>query len=76
MLKVKTLPFLNSNFAYAFFRPGTKHFSLVDPAEYESIATQIAEDSELSGMTLTSILSTHKHWDHAGENNIWLERHP
>jgi hydroxyacylglutathione hydrolase len=63
-------PIFSDNYAYLLFSPATKSVAAVDPADPRAILQMIAFVSKLSKIdfTLSDVLCTHKHWDHAGGN--------
>eukprot|EP00667_Euglena_gracilis_P012934 EG_transcript_13322 len=54
---------LANNYAYLVWCDSTKEAFVVDPADPEKVKQAIPKD-----VTLTHILTTHSHWDHAGGN--------
>ena len=65
---VRVIPILDDNFCYCV-RTSPSTGVLVDPAA--ASASQILSSLPPS-LTITHILTTHKHWDHAGGNNRML----
>ena len=45
---------------------------MVDPVDPDSVVAAVQEE----GVTLTTVLTTHHHWDHAGGNKELLKRMP
>jgi len=70
-LRVITIPALGDNFMYLVVDKSTRKAFAVDPVEPETILEAVDREDA----TLTSILTTHHHWDHAGGNNKLLELH-
>jgi hydroxyacylglutathione hydrolase len=46
--------------------------AVVDPVEPDTVVAAVEEE----GLTLTHLLTTHHHWDHAGGNAALLKRVP
>ncbi|KAK3246545.1 hypothetical protein CYMTET_43923 [Cymbomonas tetramitiformis] len=63
-MRVVLVPVLEDNYAYLLIDEASKQAAAVDPAEPQKILA--AAESE--NVKLTHILTTHKHWDHAGGN--------
>ncbi|XP_054712648.1 hydroxyacylglutathione hydrolase, mitochondrial-like [Uloborus diversus] len=64
-MKVKILPALDDNYMYLIIDEVTKNAAIVDPVEPKKVLEAVAEE----GVELTTILTTHHHWDHAGGNS-------
>ena len=56
------------NYVYAIYSNEGQTMALVDPAEWPSVKQFIRGHPVLSGLTLTHVLTTHKHHDHAEDN--------
>ena len=54
---------------YLLIDEDTKQCAAVDPVEPEKVLKAVGE----AGVNLTSILTTHHHWDHAGGNEKFVE---
>ena len=68
------MPFLEDNLAYIVLdKTSGKHF-LVDPADIQAI-DEVKKAYGVTGAP-EAIFSTHKHWDHAGQNQEFLDRYP
>ncbi|XP_076460303.1 hydroxyacylglutathione hydrolase, mitochondrial-like isoform X1 [Babylonia areolata] len=63
-MRVKLLPALEDNYMYLLIDEETKECAAVDPVEPEKVVKAVEEE----GVKLTSVLTTHHHWDHAGGN--------
>ncbi|EDO27917.1 predicted protein, partial [Nematostella vectensis] len=63
-MKIRLLPALSDNYMYLLVDPKTKEAAVVDPVEPEKVVTAVQEE----GVKLTTVLTTHHHWDHAGGN--------
>ncbi|KAK9811025.1 hypothetical protein WJX73_007364 [Symbiochloris irregularis] len=70
-MRVVPVPMLSDNFAYLLIdSQGTT--AAVDPVEPE----KILQAAEREGVKVTTILTTHHHWDHAGGNEKFAELAP
>ena len=56
------------NYVYAIYSAGGQTMALVDPADWPSVKQFIRGHPVLSGLTLSHVLTTHKHHDHAEDN--------
>lgn len=63
-MKIIPIPLFADNYSYIILNEKNLKAALVDPAEAEEIWKVLLKD--FSEYTVTSILLTHKHWDHAG----------
>lgn len=63
-MKVKLLPALQDNYMYMIICEETREAALVDPVEPDKCLKAAREEN----VTLTHVLTTHHHWDHAGGN--------
>merc|ERR1712004_391013 len=52
--------------------PATKQAAIVDPVDPDSVIAAVEEE----GVTLTTLLTTHHHWDHAGGNADLIKKLP
>lgn len=71
VLNVKIVPILSDNFCYILYSEKNDAV-VVDPANAKAVLAA----AKAEGITLTKILTTHKHWDHAGGNNELLRLCP
>jgi len=71
-MKVRILPALSDNYMYLLMDPATKEAAIVDPVDPESVIQAVREE----GVTLTTLLTTHHHWDHAGGNADLVKKVP
>lgn len=77
ILSLQLLPFFSDNYCYALVNHQTKQFVLVDPAEPSKIQQYISNpDSVFQDKKLIAILTTHKHYDHAGGNSYFRQLDP
>ena len=63
-IRVVPVPALEDNYMYVVIDEETKQCGVVDPVDASAIQTA----AEREGATITAILTTHSHWDHAGGN--------
>eukprot|EP00106_Octopus_bimaculoides_P016380 XP_014783822.1 PREDICTED: hydroxyacylglutathione hydrolase, mitochondrial-like [Octopus bimaculoides] len=63
-MKIKLLPALQDNYMYLLIDDTTKLCAAVDPVDPKLIMSAVQEE----GVSLTTVLTTHHHWDHAGGN--------
>jgi hydroxyacylglutathione hydrolase len=67
-MDVVPIPVLQDNYSYLVIDPDTGDAAIVDCAEADPVLAEV----ERRGVTLTSILATHHHWDHIGGNEALL----
>ncbi|MBN3280024.1 GLO2 protein, partial [Polyodon spathula] len=63
-MKVELLPALIDNYMYLLIDEDTKEAAIVDPVEPQKVVEAVKKH----GVKLTTVLTTHHHWDHAGGN--------
>lgn len=63
-MKVELLPALSDNYMYLLIDTETREAAVVDPVE----PVKVVEAVRKHGVKLTTVLTTHHHWDHAGGN--------
>ncbi|EKF33595.1 hypothetical protein MOQ_002534 [Trypanosoma cruzi marinkellei] len=70
------VPLLADNYAYLILSFSTKKCAAVDPADPNLVLYMLTVVRYLTGVefVLTDILTTHKHWDHAGGNLEFMQR--
>ena len=61
-MKVRILPALTDNYMYLVVDEATKEAAIVDPVAPEVVVEAVKEEN----VSLTTVLTTHHHWDHAG----------
>jgi len=61
---VSILPILYDNYSYLIVDEASRTCLAVDPADAKAVAAAIQSEN----LTLSGILTTHTHWDHAGGN--------
>ncbi|XP_041978032.1 hydroxyacylglutathione hydrolase, mitochondrial isoform X2 [Aricia agestis] len=71
-MDVKVLPALQDNYMYLIVDKATKEAAIVDPVAPETVLEAVNEQ----GVKLTTVLTTHHHWDHAGGNEDLVKKHP
>ncbi|KAK9186812.1 hypothetical protein WN944_018201 [Citrus x changshan-huyou] len=71
-MKIFHIPCLEDNYAYLIIDETTKEAAVVDPVEPE----KIIEAAKQHGVNLSTVLTTHHHWDHAGGNEKIKEMVP
>ncbi len=69
---VHLVPMFSDNYGYLIVDPATKTAVTVDPGDGEAILTASRE----LGLTLTTVLCTHKHGDHVGGNDFLKQNIP
>lgn len=72
MVDVHIVPILDDNFSYLVHDKGTQTAILVDPAVPQPLLA-LADDLRA---TITTSLTTHHHWDHAGGNEELAKLRP
>ncbi|KAI8342443.1 hydroxyacylglutathione hydrolase [Chlamydoabsidia padenii] len=70
---VKPVPCLQDNYSYLLLDEKTKTAAVVDPVEPDKVLSALEEYSDYR---LTTVLTTHHHWDHAGGNSKLLNKRP
>lgn len=68
-MKIQLLPALEDNYMYLLIDEETKQCAAVDPVEPEKVLKAVDD----AGVALTSVLTTHHHWDHAGGNEKFID---
>ncbi|XP_075973804.1 hydroxyacylglutathione hydrolase tenzing norgay isoform X2 [Anticarsia gemmatalis] len=71
-MDVKILPALQDNYMYLIVDKATKEAAIVDPVEPKTVLEAVKQN----GVNLTTVLTTHHHWDHAGGNDELVKLHP
>lgn len=65
-MSVKILPALSDNYMYLIICNQTKEAAIVDPVNPEAVLEAVKSEN----VTLKSVLTTHHHWDHAGDERL------
>eukprot|EP00347_Sterkiella_histriomuscorum_P000727 403374738 len=73
-IKVINVPYLKDNYGFIVVNTVTNNYVLIDPADFERVSA-VLEQFNITGEPLF-ILSTHKHWDHAGQNYVYQQKYP
>jgi hydroxyacylglutathione hydrolase len=68
-MRVKLLPALEDNYMYLLIDEKSKQCAVIDPVDPEKVQQALKEE----GVELTTVLTTHHHWDHAGGNVKLIE---
>lgn len=63
-MSVKILPALSDNYMYLIVDKISQKAAIVDPVEPKTVVSAVKE----AAVNLTTVLTTHHHWDHAGGN--------
>jgi len=63
-MRIVAVPVLSDNYSYLLIDEENKVAGAVDPAEPEKVLAAARNE----GVNVTSVLTTHHHWDHAGGN--------
>lgn len=69
-MRIKILPALSDNFMYLLIDEETKEAAVVDPVDPETVI----RETEYENVSLTTVLTTHHHWDHAGGNTELVDK--
>lgn len=67
-MRVYIIPYLTDNYGYILEDRDTGLFCIIDGANSEAVQNTI-DHFNLDRAKLSFILTTHKHWDHAGGND-------
>lgn len=71
-MKIELLPALTDNYMYLLIDEDTREAAIVDPVE----PIKVVEAVKKHKVKLTTVLTTHHHWDHAGGNEKMLRLMP
>ncbi|KAK7940324.1 hypothetical protein WMY93_003650 [Mugilogobius chulae] len=71
-MKIELIPALSDNYMYLLIDTDTKEAAIVDPVE----PIKVVEAVRKHGAKLTTVLTTHHHWDHAGGNEKMVKLMP
>ncbi|XP_006611211.1 hydroxyacylglutathione hydrolase, mitochondrial-like isoform X2 [Apis dorsata] len=63
-MKVQILPALQDNYMYLIIDETSQEAAIVDPVDPDTVACAVQQNN----VSLTKVLTTHHHWDHAGGN--------
>lgn len=71
-VEVVTVPALSDNFMYLIIDNESKEAAVIDPVKPENLF----KEAEKRGAKITTVLTTHSHWDHAGGNKEIASKYP
>jgi len=71
-MRVRILPALSDNYMYLLMDDTTGQAAIVDPVAPDTVLAAVREE----GVKLTTVLTTHHHWDHAGGNKEMINKAP
>ncbi|KAF0881186.1 ALS protein, partial [Crocuta crocuta] len=71
-MNVELLPALTDNYMYLIIDGETKEAAIVDPVQPQKVVETVRKH----GVKLTTVLTTHHHWDHAGGNEKLVKLEP
>ncbi|XP_071489868.1 hydroxyacylglutathione hydrolase, mitochondrial-like [Diadema antillarum] len=71
-ITIISAPTSESNYMYLLVDEATKEAAIVDPVHPDKVLKAVQEQ----GVNLTTVLTTHHHWDHAGGNKDLLKLFP
>ncbi|XP_016045896.1 hydroxyacylglutathione hydrolase, mitochondrial isoform X3 [Erinaceus europaeus] len=71
-MRVELLPALTDNYMYLIIDEDTKEAAVVDPVQPQKVVETVRKH----GVKLTTVLTTHHHWDHAGGNEKLVKLQP
>ncbi|XP_053413839.1 hydroxyacylglutathione hydrolase, mitochondrial isoform X3 [Nycticebus coucang] len=71
-MKIELLPALTDNYMYLIIDEDTKEAAIVDPVQPQKVVDTVKKH----GVKLTTVLTTHHHWDHAGGNEKLIKLVP
>lgn len=69
-MQVHLIPALEDNYMYLVVDETSNEAAIVDPVEPEKVLEAVKKH----GVNLTTVLTTHHHWDHAGGNDKLVSR--
>jgi hydroxyacylglutathione hydrolase len=69
-MNVFVIPLLDDNFCYYVYKEDIQNGFFVDVGEFDGVL-DFLKDKDIKHPT--HILSTHKHWDHSGGNEMMRE---
>ncbi|XP_054549863.1 hydroxyacylglutathione hydrolase, mitochondrial isoform X4 [Talpa occidentalis] len=71
-MKVELLPALTDNYMYLIIDTNSREAAVVDPVQPQKVVETVRKQ----GVKLTTVLTTHHHWDHAGGNEKLVKLEP
>jgi len=69
-MRIRILPALSDNYMYLLVDEDTNEAAIVDPVHPDSVIKAVADEN----VNLTTVLTTHHHWDHAGGNKELISK--
>lgn len=69
-MQIHVLSALQDNYMYLIVDEATKEAAIVDPVAPETVVDAVKKH----GVKLTTVLTTHHHWDHAGGNESMAKK--
>lgn len=72
IMKVELLPALTDNYMYLIIDEDTQEAAIVDPVQPQKVIETVKKHR----VKLTTVLTTHHHWDHAGGNEKLVKLEP
>ena len=72
--QVIPVPYLKDNLGYILLWVPTGKYCLVDPGDFDAVH-DVMKEYGVKGAP-EAILTTHKHWDHAGHNQNFVDAYP
>lgn len=72
MMKIELLPALTDNYMYLIIDEDTQEAAVVDPVQPQKVIETVKKHR----VKLTTVLTTHHHWDHAGGNEKLVKLEP
>ena len=74
-MQLIVVPYLTTNYGYILIDTTTQKYCIIDGGDPDQMFRAI-EEHGLDEANLEFVLTTHKHWDHAGGNSGLKERFP
>ncbi|KAG8506401.1 Hydroxyacylglutathione hydrolase, mitochondrial, partial [Galemys pyrenaicus] len=71
-MRVELLPALTDNYMYLIVDTSSREAAVVDPVQPQKVIEAVRKH----GLKLTTVLTTHHHWDHAGGNEKLVKLQP
>eukprot|EP00730_Choanoeca_flexa_P017382 TRINITY_DN8363_c0_g1_i2.p1 TRINITY_DN8363_c0_g1~~TRINITY_DN8363_c0_g1_i2.p1 ORF type:complete len:260 (+),score=53.73 TRINITY_DN8363_c0_g1_i2:136-915(+) len=71
-MEVYTIPLLQDNYSYIVHDTSSDDAVVIDPVEPDKVLAA----AQQHGVSISAVLTTHSHWDHAGGNNKFKQLMP
>eukprot|EP00088_Acartia_fossae_P029281 TRINITY_DN3012_c0_g1_i15.p1 TRINITY_DN3012_c0_g1~~TRINITY_DN3012_c0_g1_i15.p1 ORF type:complete len:304 (-),score=46.36 TRINITY_DN3012_c0_g1_i15:300-1211(-) len=71
-MQIQILPALSDNYMYLLIDEKSREAAIVDPVAPDTVIKAVAD----AKVNLTTVLTTHHHWDHAGGNKDLIQKMP